>query len=341
MCKDVAVEAESFNPETKCCTYLPKLASFLVGRVLGDDTEDPAAQAGRATVEERLVRGHACTPLGLGVPSSYLLLYANAQGAFGHSVAMRCPHFVVDGGLCGVWRHRSAICATWFCKHDRGAVGFSFWEAVRELLSAIEHDLSRWCLLELGLGAKAIERALPVEQRPGEMALGPSTAELDGKSERLGAERYWGPWAGREADYFRACAALVDPLDAAAVLRICGPEVALRVEVMRAAWERLRSEETPPRLRPTQLLVIRSTKKKLRVLSYSNYDPIEMPRRLFDALPAFDGRPTDEVLASIVDEGGPRISAPLVRKLADFGVLAPPADPKGEGASATTPGNRE
>src|SRR5438034_10877336 len=38
-----------FSPQTKCCTYLPELHNFLVGRILSDD--DPASATGRATVE--------------------------------------------------------------------------------------------------------------------------------------------------------------------------------------------------------------------------------------------------------------------------------------------------
>src|SRR5947209_14647397 len=44
-----------FDPRTKCCTYIPQLPNFLVGRILADD--DPAFAAGRATVEARLRTG--------------------------------------------------------------------------------------------------------------------------------------------------------------------------------------------------------------------------------------------------------------------------------------------
>src|SRR5215813_7928721 len=47
--------AHFFNPRTKCCTYLPELPNFLVGRILADS--DPQSAAGRATVEARLQAG--------------------------------------------------------------------------------------------------------------------------------------------------------------------------------------------------------------------------------------------------------------------------------------------
>lgn len=39
-----------FDPTIKCCTYIPVLPNFLVGRILTDD--DPAARPGRLAVEK-------------------------------------------------------------------------------------------------------------------------------------------------------------------------------------------------------------------------------------------------------------------------------------------------
>ena len=41
-----------FHRDTKCCTYLPDLPNFLVGRILEDP--DPALAPGRASVERRI-----------------------------------------------------------------------------------------------------------------------------------------------------------------------------------------------------------------------------------------------------------------------------------------------
>ena len=96
-----------YDPAIKCCTYIPVLHNFLVGRVLSDD--DPAAQAGRVTVEKRIAVGVAVTPLGLGTPPVFSLLYNNLSAeAFGRSRNLRCPHYIEDGGRCGVWRNRNS-----------------------------------------------------------------------------------------------------------------------------------------------------------------------------------------------------------------------------------------
>ena len=116
---DGAPDVLHFHPATKCCTFVPLLPNFLVGRILADS--DPAGASGRRSVLERLRAADGVSPLGLDVPRRYGFLYGH-NGGFGRTPSMRCPHYLeTEGGLCGVWKHRNSICSTWFCKHDRGA----------------------------------------------------------------------------------------------------------------------------------------------------------------------------------------------------------------------------
>src|SRR5258708_17326282 len=84
--------SQLFNAQTKCCTYMPVLANFLVGGILFD--HDPELTKGRATVEERIEKGVAVSPLGLGRTGVYTLLYEHSPGAFGRSQAL------IERGLC-------------------------------------------------------------------------------------------------------------------------------------------------------------------------------------------------------------------------------------------------
>jgi len=148
-----------FDPRSKCCTYLPDIPNFLVGRVFRDQT--PEMAPGRASMEKRVGARIAVTPLGIGQTSSYLLWYNHSKSGFGRSQTLRCPHYIEEGGRCSIWRHREGTCATWYCKHDRGASGQRFWrDAVHRLLKAIEHEISQWCVMELDLGTTALERVL-------------------------------------------------------------------------------------------------------------------------------------------------------------------------------------
>jgi hypothetical protein len=64
--------------------------------------------------------------------------------------------------------------------------------------------------------------------------------------------------------------------------------------------------------------------ERCRVVTYSAYDPLEMPKALADVLPRFDGRPPNRVLREIAAEAGLKINEAVLRKLVDFGVLHEP-----------------
>ena len=306
-----------FNPQTKCCAYVPALPNFLVGRVIADDT--PAFAAGRATVEARVRAGVGVTPLGVDPPPGFAVLYGQSSATlFGRSRTLRCPHYLEEGGRCGVWAHRAAICATWYCKHVRGAVGYDFWKALHQLLAAAEQSLARWCVLELDPGGAALRRLFPPV---GTAARGIDAGVLDGTPDAAAQRARWGHWAGREVDYYCACARLVGALKWPDVLAIGGPELQIYARLVREAYERHRATEIPAALKVGPFRIMRLGAVNSLVCSYSSYDPIELPQALIEVLPYFDGRPTSHALANIEAERGVKLSRALLRKLIDFEIL--------------------
>lgn len=308
-----------FNPAAKCCTYLPELYNFLVGGILTD--EDPALSQGRASVEARLEAKLEVTPFGLGQFPSYTLLYTHAHDAFGQSRNLRCPHYIEEeGGRCGIWRHRNSTCITWFCKHERGAIGLKFWRTLLQLLGRVEVGLSRWCVLELDLGTKALESlfARNLENR-GKPILNTNQIDLvvDLKSYRL----LWGRWAGRERQFYQECARLVSNLDWDDILSICGPEVLAFTKLTQEAYDQLTSTRVPEAVRLKPIQIVRMGTDSVLVQSYSPYDPLQVPRKLFDVLSHLEGQPIPEALQIIEKEKGLRLRESLVRKLIDFDIL--------------------
>lgn len=134
MCRPDAEPGVRFRPDVKCCGFLPSLPNFLVGAILEEG--DPRS------VRARVAAGQA-GPLGLGVSADYAERYASADLDFGLNPSLICPHF--EGGRCGIWRHRNAVCRTWWCRFEDGRRGGAFWGALRRLLSAIELLLARRC----------------------------------------------------------------------------------------------------------------------------------------------------------------------------------------------------
>jgi Fe-S-cluster containining protein len=311
-----------YNPETKCCTYIPTLPNYLVGRILGDD--DSSFASGRKTVEERLRAGLAVTPLGLGMPPTFTFLYAQTAGrAFGLSKSLRCPHYLSEeGGRCGIWKHRASVCATWYCKHVRGAVGAKFWASLNQLLAGVEQSLSHWCVYELEIEIEALRLLFPprsVFKNDHQL----DDRALDGTVDPRMYELLWGKWLGREEEFYREATRLVNGLAWKDVVSIGGTEIKVRERLVRDTYDRLMSEELPPSLRVGRLNVLSMGRETCRVTTYSTIDPLDLPQSLITVLPYFDGRPTLDAMEAIEKHEGIKLDVALVRKLADFEILIP------------------
>ena len=325
MCGDEGTETQGgetfFNPQTKCCSYVPVLPNYLVGRILAD--ADPALVTGRATVLARLQTGVSVTPLGLGQPPIFAALYGNsATTLFGQSRTILCPHYLAEGGgRCSIWKHRNSVCTTWHCKFVRGATGQSFWQTLNQLLGAIEQNLARWCVHELDPGGAALKLLFPLNDEAARSLIDPHA--LDGAPEPKRQRALWGDWAGREADYYQACARLVEPLTWSDVLARGGPTVGIYARLTSEAYRQLMSADLPVALKVGSFHSVRFGADTQVISSYSGSDPIELPKSLLGVLHYFDGRPTKQALAAISAERSIKINHALVRKLVDFKILVP------------------
>lgn len=313
------------NPQTKCCTYLPRLHNFLTGMILMD--EDPAMARGRVSVEARLQAGLAVTPLGLEQNSRQKLLYDHKEArAFGRAQSLRCPHYIDEqGGLCGVWKYRNSICSTWFCKYVRGAQGRKFWEAAKQLLLAIEDDLARWCVIELEVGDDALELMLPQRVADKKQSLSPE--ELDDRVDPARQRRSWGAWYGREREFYQACAELVAPLSWPEVLAVCGSEVRAWARLTHTAYRLLITDEIPARLRLGSFTIMDAGADFYRLYHPEiGMDVLTLSVKVMRLLPHFDGRLRTEVVAQIEAQEHLRFTDDLLRRLVDFKVLTPVED---------------
>src|SRR4051812_33316367 len=138
-------QSHLFRPDTKCCTYEPKLPNYLIGALLSDDS--PELAEGRRRMEARIDGGVGVTPQWLKPPARYALLYQNARNAFGRAASLRCS-FYLEGG-CSIWPYREAVCSTFFCKHVAGLDGRKLWMSAKTYLSILEIQLARYTLLQL------------------------------------------------------------------------------------------------------------------------------------------------------------------------------------------------
>lgn len=303
-----------FNPATRCCTYVPELANFLVGAIL----EDHENSDGIGTVRARMASGAAVTPMGILQGDDFLSRYDGSPETFGRSEALLCPHF--DDGRCTVWRHRESTCATWFCKHTRGAVSKAFWNRLHQLLRAAERHLARHCAVELGIPPEGIAMMHPMISVDGTLR-GHDVVPVGSLTERGAYERLWGPWTGREEAFYRAAYRVVEPMSWDDVVVAAGSEVKALSTVVRLALSRTRDESIAGRVALGSLQVVGMSAGSVRVQGYSFLDPLDVPRVLFDVLHHFDGRPLAEAISQATEAAGEPVPEGAIRMLIDFGVL--------------------
>ena len=271
----------TFRPDVKCCMFAPNLPNWLAGAVLAD----PALPDGAASVRDRLA--HA-TPLGLTRSAAEDAAHAAARdaGEFGLRPDLRCPHWLDDGGgTCGIWPHREAVCATFFCRVERGSVGKAAWNDLRALLSGVEVALARWCLAELGAGPDD-----------------------------------WGPFSDDPEGLYRAAAALVEPLSWRDVRRIGGFELSLRARTAKAAWAARSDATLPSHLTRGAVQTAPLPDGRVRVWGYGPYDPLDLDAATLAVLDAFDGRPVAEALAGL---GPDAPDLDTLTALVDWRILRP------------------
>jgi len=310
-----------FSPASKCCTYIPSLPNFLVGRILS--ATDPAPHHGRESVEKRLEARVAVTPLGIAQPPVYSLLYRNSEHFFGRSQSLRCPHYTEDGGRCGIWENRNAICVTWFCKHVRGDLGQTFWRgSLLEFLWAVERDLARWCVLELDMTGEVLRHLVATADWKSEHQI-VSGESLDNRVNGEEYTRIWGEWRGREREFFLRCAELVNPLAFDEILAIAGPDVRAYAQLTRRGFARLTAGEVPTTLHVGPMQLVQIHHGMTRVSTYNDGDPLDIPQVVMESLQYFDGRPTADAIAAIQSECGVRLENDLIRKMVDFRLLVP------------------
>lgn len=319
-----APEEPNFLPGTKCCTYFPRLPSFNVGWILADDS--PEAAPGRERVVER-VRGRlGATPLGVFPGPGYRGRFDEARqsGEFGRRADLICPYLDGrDGGRCTIWRHREAVCSTFFCKHVDGVKGARLWSAVGGLLRAVERELVARCLVELDLGDDAIAELYDHEQAPRDLVqseLRGWVAE-DGHVDEGLARRLWGRWFGREEEFYLECGRWVGGLDWHQVR--AGAALELAEVQARRAWAACATPAAMDALvfAPVDTCDLNGGLVSIRSVA-SPWDPVRVPAAVAAALGELDGRPTRAVLAELRGRGV-ELDDSVVDALVSRGVLVP------------------
>jgi Fe-S-cluster containining protein len=303
-----------FRPDAKCCTYEPRLPSYLVGAILADERPDLAE--GRRRVRAKIAARIGATPQWLA-PSGKreVLMGAAWRNAFGRSQALLCPYYEREGGLCTIWRHREAVCSTFFCKYDAAADGEQFWRSVRSLVGYVERILSLHVTRALIPGYEPpVERGLTIEELEDRA---PSDADY---------QALWGSSVGREEDLYLQAYERVRSLDRQGFKAILADEeYAKRSAAMTAAHARLTSPALPLRLTLRPDLAARPAEGGMLVTTYSRYEPLLLTEALYEVVQAFGGEGTvAEVRERLLRDEGIDVPEELLHGLHQYRVLVEP-----------------
>jgi hypothetical protein len=181
-CQRCPSTLNGYHHPARCCTYRPQLSNFLVGLALRDGA---LPRTLFTTLGPRTF-----LPLATLEPSAYWLKRADHQRN-GTICADVCHFWSAQQG-CTIHKYRNGVCATFFCFTQAGD---GIWQALADYVLALETTLAWWVLQECGFDLEQVLDHL---------------AALDAQGSPAEVSALWGPYRGREAEFFERAAHLVE-----------------------------------------------------------------------------------------------------------------------------------
>lgn len=314
MCGNQTRSTVSFQSDTKCCTFWPSLANFLVGGALLDETE--SGRDGRSRVLQFARRGWA-TPLMLLPAPAHRMLYAQTKSReFGRSPLLKCP-YLGDGGGCTIWKQRNAICATWFCKYERGVASQQFWDAVRRFLTGMERSVAIWCCLELGISGESVRKALEMLHKEDLERL-----HLDGSPRSHSDVDLWGTWNDQRVEFYERCARAASDLSWADACQLGGAECRSLADAVKETFGNLRRPiDLSRKLMVSHLRVLSHQSGEVVLSGHIETDPVVVSERVLNVLHLVDGKTGHEAELVLRRAGETQLGHELIDALVQAQIL--------------------
>jgi hypothetical protein len=191
----------TYSPTTKCCTFYPFVANYLVGAALASGGE--GAERLRTVIRAR----QWALPIGLVPPPSYQKKFTDKRPEeFGRNFDFLCPFFMSGGeikGGCAIWKFRNSECSTYFCAHEEGEIGQTKWAAIGDTLFTTEMKLSQECMLQKGFDWQEVEANLPYVKMATARDL--KDFEKPFEMDAVTYHKFWQHHSGDPASYFIDC----------------------------------------------------------------------------------------------------------------------------------------
>jgi len=303
-----------FSPDTKCCTFIPRLPNYLAGAILSDN--DPAMEEGKRRIIERIRSRKGVFPNGVYPTSEYNRQYQEkCRTDFGRNKQLLCPYFVNGDYNCSIWKYREAICALWFCKHLAGKKGTEFWNSVIGYMKFLQE----W-LLNIAAGRCELDPVDPYDE-----GTYPGFRESPGNgAEASSYADTWKQWEGNEIEYYIQCYEVVSNLDQGEIESILshGEILAKRIENLAADMINI-----PETLAVNKNLLhddqagnyIVEISSHIEILQKSVIWSFSLPKSVLDS---FDGTTkTSRITEKLIESDGTKIEQEILIALYNQGIL--------------------
>lgn len=318
------VKMEFFLPDAKCCTYFPQLPNYLVGAILADSS--PAMEEGKRRIREQIKSRFGATPHYLARPRKMTLILQGYADGFGRAKSLLCPYFDKSNlaGSCTIWRHREAICMTYYCKYVGGQRGFDFWVAFKNYLGHVQRLLARFA-------AEAVDSSVIEPVFKNNALTLEDIEDLPPKDSDYA--HWWKSWVGREEEFYLKChewTTKITPEQFAANIdqRKDGKQ-ALDDVVMK--YERHENKILPNRLVRNARMREDHAGDKVVVTTYHRYDSFALDKDLYEVVGLFNADETLEQNLERLKKDGIELAPELIEFLFAAGVLVEPASKSAEG----------
>ncbi len=306
--------SKPFAPDTKCCTFNPRIPNYMAGAILSDT--DPAMEEGRRRIIARIRSGTGIFPNGIYPDLRYHQLYQERRKeGFGREKELLCPFFQPGRFNCTVWKYRESICALWFCKHLAGARGSEFWNSVIDYMKFMQESLINVSAFMCGLE--------PVDPY-GEGGRPEYIVPCDRKKAEESYADLWKEWAGHETEYYVRCYEAVVNLTDDTIFRIHEKGRSLEDKIKSIAGEIVNVPEIlkldPEKVDDQHDGFYRiELRNYIEILEKHIVWSFRLPKNILDQ---FDGKSTsNEVLRQISVRSGVKVEPEIIIALYRHGIL--------------------
>jgi hypothetical protein len=303
-----------FSPETKCCTFVPRLPNYFAGGVFSDND----TKTGGDLLRIRICEKRGIFPQGIYPDKKYRLLYEyGRKNGFGKSSLLKCPYYMEGEFNCSLWKYRESICSTWFCKYLGGENGRLFWYEMRDFFKLIQEKMAEHAVRELGLSV------IPPYGDDEQL----SVEDLDGLPiHHTEYQRRWQQWEDREEEFYIRSFKLITQMKVPDFNQILGPEYAEHLNSLEEKFHRMVSIPEILQVNPDYVFEeMIPDKYRLRLRSYIDHNDtvityaFDVPKSVIDTFRG--GINTAYALKELSEKSGIRLGKDLIIALYQHGIL--------------------